>query len=266
MYDYLIGHAVSNVWCTPEQDLQLILQPARITPTNGHVRHMKIGWEIVDLPDTINYYHVYQIGQLHPSIYGILKTYNDWTTLTTLCNDEKMIINIYTANGRQMARFESYFKLTLDGNVLLAVREQLPINDLNSDALFVRFYSNAFYETARSDNNTEIVKTNGCRVKTLNDITLIQKEVRDWRKVGAVDAFVNGVMVNEPSVYTAKVGDLIEYIYDSSVYKTYDLSIYGANGSTFNSTLDSKVKTLLMPEVTPNDWIDYADDIDVYLI
>ena len=266
MYDYLIEHAVANVWCTPEQDLQLILQPARLTPINGHVRHMKIGWEIVDLPDSTNYYHVYQIGQLHPSIYGVLKTYNDWTTLKTLCNDEKMIINIYTANGRQMARFESYFKLTLDGNVLLAVREQLPINDLNNDHLFVRFYSNAFYETARSDNNTEIVKTNGCRVKTLNDITLIQKEVRDWRKVGTVDAFVNGVMVNEPSVYTAKVGDLIEYLYDSSVYKTYDLSIYGANGSTFNSTLDSKVKTLLMPEVTPDNWIDYADDVDIYLI
>ena len=267
MFDYLIGHAVANVWCTPEQDLQLILQPARLTPINGRQRYLKVAWEDVDLPTTTDYYHVYQIGQLPPIIYGIVGSYSDWTDIATICNNETMVINLYTGNGRQIARFDSFFRVLNDGNVLVAIKDQSKINDLNTDSLFIRFYSNAYFASVRSDKTRDIIYVEGKRIKVENDISLILQSVRNYRKMaGAVDVCVNGVIVNEPVITNTKVGDIVEFIYDSSVYKTYDLDVYGVNGSTFVSTLDGRSKTLLMPEVTPDDWIDYADDIDVYLI
>ena len=267
MFDYLIEHAVKNVWCTPEQDLQLILRPARLTPINGITRQIRVGWELVDLPTTHDYYHVYQIGQLAPSLYGIFGSYTTWTSIATICNQETMIINLYTANGHQLARFETFFRLLEDGNVIIAVREQLSINDLNSDQLFVRFYSNAYFSSVRSDATADVIHIGGKRCGNSMDIAEIQQQVRNYMALpGSVDAFVNGVLVKEPSPFNTRIGDIIEYVYDSSVYKTYDLPIYGVNSSTFISELDNSSKSLLMPEVPPDNWIDYADDIDCWVL
>lgn len=42
--DYLLRHAYTNVWCTPDQDKQAIFQLARITPDNGVWTNFTYQW------------------------------------------------------------------------------------------------------------------------------------------------------------------------------------------------------------------------------
>ena len=70
MYDYLVNHALKNVWCTPDQDRQLILQPAKITVTNGVWNNVSLLWNVIKLPLQGVRFHVYQVGQLYPELAG----------------------------------------------------------------------------------------------------------------------------------------------------------------------------------------------------
>ena len=71
VYDYLRDHALKNVWCTPDQDTQVILKLAKITGPGGVKVKAKVLWRDVYLPDTTNVWNIYQIGQAHPLIFGL---------------------------------------------------------------------------------------------------------------------------------------------------------------------------------------------------
>jgi hypothetical protein len=48
----LVTHALKNVWTSPSQDLQYILQPKRITRKEGNYNYVKIVTDVYDLPKT----------------------------------------------------------------------------------------------------------------------------------------------------------------------------------------------------------------------
>ena len=76
--NYLINHAVDNVWCTPGQDNQYVLKPSRVTNTGGAINTYQVNWDTIPLPDRTSYYHIYQIGQLHPDIINLFNIKKEW--------------------------------------------------------------------------------------------------------------------------------------------------------------------------------------------
>ena len=72
MYNYLIDHALENVWCNNEQDNQLIFQAFRVSRPSGHLNDMAIMKRKLDMPEKGKYYHIFQIGQVATSILGLL--------------------------------------------------------------------------------------------------------------------------------------------------------------------------------------------------
>lgn len=265
MYDYLVDHAIKNVWCTPDQDLQAIVKPARLTPINGTWNTVRVLWRNYDLPVRGPRFHVYQIGQLHPMLMGLFETNGEWVSFAKVCGEENLIVDVYAETGVQMPRSEVWFMVTPDRNLIVAVKQQplIPI-DFNNDALFIRVYSNAYFNSDRSDPLNDYIEVNGGTMATAADIIALQNKYELARSLpGAAYAFVNGYRVSAINLFTAKAGDVVEYVYDSSIYKVVDFPI--AELPTFTSELDSNHKYLLHFADNANTGIDYCDDVDVFI-
>lgn len=267
MFDYLVDHALKNVWCTPDQDTQMILQPARITPINGSENYVKVAMESINLPTKRERYHVYQIGQMHPKLMGLFPERNTWRTLAHVCELENLMVDLYVKSGIQFPRVESWLLVTYDKNVLIAVKEQKRIAaDLNNEPLFVRFYSNAYFNSLRSDPAADMIVVRGKATTTTDELLAVQRKYEEYRNLpGATFAFVNGVRHNGISLVNASVGDVVEFVYDSTVMQTIEIPI--SSLQTFDSILDEKRKYLVHPAKESDEGsIEYRDDIDIYLI
>lgn len=272
MFDFIVDYAQKNIWCTPGQDMQSIVQPARITPLGGVWNSVKVQWRTLKLPQQGVRFHVYQIGGLNPQLLGLLGIERRWVTMTEACNKNNLVVDVYAGTGVQMPRYETYYQVTNDKTLVVAVKLQptIPIN-LDTDALYLRFYSNAYYNLAAVNTQREYVQVAGQTCLNTDAILAMQNAFQGIQQQiaagtlpkGEVYAFINGRRVSGIDLFTAKVGDCVEYIYDSSIYEVVDFSI--ANLLTFNSTLDQVYKYLLHYAAAGDHEIDFQDDIDVFL-
>lgn len=265
-YDYLRDHALKNVWCTPEQDNQAIFKLARITPHGGQRITSRVLWKEIDLPNTTDTWHVYQIGGVHPLILGLFPQYDEWVTFSSTCNKQKMIVDIYTTDGVELPRFDTYYRYNLDRNLIVAVKRNAKIPfDFNLDDVYLRVYTNAYFNTLRANQTTDIIHTEGLVPSTTQDILDFQNTFNTYKqKVGAIYSFVNGFRVDNIDLVTVKVGDSVEFLYDSSIYKVIDFKV--GDLMEYPSLLDNKKKYLLHYAGADNGVIDYQDDIDVFVM
>lgn len=265
-YNYLEDYALKNIWCAPAQDRQFIVAPARVTPPGGVWNSVTVGWRTWTLPMQATRMHVFMIGQLTPGLLGLLNS-RKWESITDVMNRQTMVIDLYVDSGVELPRFEAWYMVDPDGNLLVCLRDpQTDIDvDLNTQTLYIRFYSNAFYQSSRNTSNTSQVVSAGSRTTNTDDILALQNQFQSYQsQPGQVYAFVNGYKVSGIDLFTVAVGDVVEYIYDGSVYKVVDFNI--ADLRSFTSIRDTKAKWLLHYAGAMDNQIDYQDDIDVFMV
>lgn len=295
MYEFIRDHAIRNIWCTPDQDKQVIFKPARISRGAGIKNDIRIAWDQYKLPTPNEKYHVYQIGQLHPIIVGLIEEVykwhpspahptvsspgvpeeyyssdNVWFPFDYICNQQNMVADFYIENGLQLPRHTTYAMVTDDKNLVIAVKDQPKIvTNLYLQNFYIRFYSNAFFGSQRSDSFPHEIYVKGRVVTSPVDIVNFNQEINNRINVvkpkGQIFIYINGFLYNELNVINAQAGDIVEYMHDTTVKAVVNIPIAGV--SEFDSTLDLKRKYLLTyPESDVNDLIDFHDDIDFYLV
>ncbi len=267
MYNYLIDQALKSIWCTPNQDKQAIVKPVRLTPAGGAWNSLPVLWDNIKLPQQNIRFHVYQIGQLHPLLMGLFPSHMKWKTIAENCNEQNMVCDIYDESGIQYPRFQTWYMVTRNKNLLIAIKEP-DVNTIKLDFLkpdiYLRVYSNEYFNTIESTALNDFIKVDGKRVRSNADITQYQDKFNQLKALpGHVYGFVNGYKVNELSLLTMRIGDIVEFVYDSSIKAIYDFKIKDLK--TFVSELDDTRKYLLHYPGKTN-IIDYQDDIDVFLI
>lgn len=266
MFDNLVDHALKNVWCAPRQDQQMIVRPAKLTGYGGAWNTAQVLWRRLALPIAGVRFHVYQIGQLHPGLMGLFAAGAGWTKLSTACNAENLIADLYNADGIQFPRGMAWYMVTPDNDLIFAlqVTDLIPI-DFNTEALFIRLYSNAFFDSNEGAEGGRRIEVEGGVVGSTEDILALQGKYNTAAaKPGKAYAFVNGYLVDAIDLINVKIGDVAEYVYDPSVYKVVDFPI--AELDSFVSSLDNKHKYLLhYPGSSPRG-IDFHDDIDVFIV
>jgi len=265
MFDFIKNHAIENVWCTPDQDTQLIIEPARITPPTGALSTYRVLQKKIDLPDRISYWNLYQIGQLHPLIMGMFPKVGTWVSFAETCNAQKMICDIYVNTGIELPRFETFYMYTNDRDLIVAVKKNTRIPfDFVKDKIFIRVYSNEYFNSVESDAVIDKVVVAGKRIKVMQDIVDFQIQTLPLNSLsGLTYCFINGFKVTSIDLSNTFIGDVIEVVYDSSIIKTIDFNIQEL--STFESALDAKIKYLLH-YLGNDDTIQFYDDIDFFLI
>lgn len=263
--DYLIQHARDNVWCTPDQDFQVILAPARISPPQGIRNNIRVLWTMVNLPTKTDWYHVYQVGEITPKLLGLLGTANTWISLQEHANKEWVLSDVYTKTGIQFPRFETYVLRTKDNNVLIAVKDQPVLGNISKQTIYIRFYSNAFFSRASKVDGVDGIQVRGTKI--LNSVHLMQFQGgfrNSLKRKGHTYVFINGYLRHDVNVSTVKIGDIVEFVWDSSIKRIVELPINQI--PTYLSTLDQKEKYLIHPDGEIGETIEYRDDVDFFLI
>lgn len=265
MRETLVGHAIKNVWCAPRQDRQFILELAKVTPFLGSRKTVKVIWDTIELPEPESYYHVYQIGQNYPDNFGLEGLSDKWTNLATLCSQTLLLVDLYTDSGLHFPLTDSWVRVTRDANLIVAVRLQPSIADLDKNALYMRFYSNAYFESVQSQSGVDKIAVVGGRIRDMDHYSQLQNAYYQHRalKPGHCYAFFNGYLVNDLLPDQWKRGDVFEFVYDSSIYRIVEWDINKL--VTYDSLIDKKRKYLLHPSKRAGQQIDYRDDIDFWL-
>lgn len=266
MSDYLIDHALKNVWCTPDQDNQVIIKPARISPYAGVFGSWKVLWTSMRLPVAGARFHLFQIGQVHPHVLNLFPSLEQWTTLADSSMRNKTICDLYTVDGLQLPRTETWYRVTEERNVIVAIKEnkKIPIH-FNEDPLYIRVYNNQYFNSQRAHVDQETIYIAGGTLTSTEQLLALQSDFEAHKQLaGGVYCFRNGYKIKEISLLTCQVGDVVEFVHDTSIEKVIDFKLSGL--STFDSVLDTKGKYLLHYAGGLGETIDFYDDLDVFLI
>lgn len=271
MYNYLLDHAVKNVWCNNEQDSQFVIAAHKITPNVGVMNAFKLMNKNVKTPVPKKIYHIYQIGQLNPSLIGLLRRkpswlQEEWISFTEAMNSLKLFANLYTVQGLELPRYKSYYMFSNDKDLIIAIEEDLryPVN-YASEPVFLRVYTNAYYNSMRSDANVDQIFSYGLSIRNTQDIIDMQVLTASYlNKPGYVYCYRNGLKIPTITIGTISIGDSVEFIYDSSVKRVVTFTISDLHN--FSSELDYCYKYLLHYNFPVNDTIEYQDDIDIHVL
>lgn len=263
--DFLINHAYSNVWCAPEQDRQHRFAPARISPPIGVRGSTDLIWSRYNLPTQGDWYHLYQIGPIIYANLGLTLENLVWTSAGNMMNKERMVIDVYTESGRMVPRERVFLFATPDGNLSVAVRDTKIIGDFGAETLYFRFYSNAFFEKGDENDPQEGIEYKYYVPATTDAIATVSKVYRDMlARSGKTYAFINGWKVQNINIATVKRGDMVELVRDSSIREILEIPVTSL--PVFLSTLDSQNKYLIHQLVKRDAYVDYKDDLDIFLI
>lgn len=265
MLDFLVDHAVRNVWCTPDQDKQYIFKPQKVANPHGVINRVVVMNRSHNLPTMSEKYQVYQIGHYHPELIGLTETYIEkWVCLKDIANHKKLLANIYTDLGIELLREDCFYLWTNEKALLLAIKDNRKIVNLYSEEIYLRVYTNAYYK--RSDINTDArLLIEFYSPITVNDILIAQNRFIYLSSLeGHTYVIVNGLYNEKLDLFTVKPGDRLEIVHDASVKEILDFKL--ADLKTFMSTRDKSSKYLIHPNKDGENLIDYMDDIDVYLI
>jgi len=267
MSNFLAVHGTKNVWCTPDQDYQHIFQVARITRDLGVSRTCAVEWQTLPLPTATDVFHVYSIGQIHPRQLGLATKQKVWHRVDQLAGLEGITINFYHKDGFEFPRHLAYVMVMGDRNVIVALRQMDVLKSRYVKPLYVRFYSNAYYGSQRSDGKSETIACKGyTHWGSTQDLVTFQNLRNTFKaREGKTLTFHNGYYVDDVQPGRMVLGDEAEFFYDASMRRQVILKVKDLK--TFDSTIDRKRKFLIYRDKTNADsWIDYRDDIDIYLV
>lgn len=264
MSSYLIEHAQKNVWCTPDQDHQFLFKPARLTP-NGHARNRAVvEWDTIELPSRERY-HVYQIGQLSPYIPKLLPDSEVWYSAAFAVSNLNIIIDVYDSIGREIDKSKVFVRKTKTRNLIVTILNDHSVTRLEENDIFIRFYSNDYFNSERSDPTVDKTYSESMVVTTRSSIIKFQNKVRaiSENNEGHVYLFHNGWIVDKYNPDIVTEGDTLELVLDTTIkhVENYELS----NIKTFVSKLDRLRKYLIYRPKAVSDSIEYIDDVDIWI-
>lgn len=264
----LVQHAVTHVWCNPQQDRQYVFKPARLTPPQGARLRYALLKTWMALPTTHDVYHLFQIGYCPDEIIHLAREEDGttpWTCIKDWINASTVYIECYTADGRQLPKDSLYYALVEDDNLILAVKALTSFDGAYGQTLYVRFYQNAFYRSVRSDGIAIPLYTEGLYCQRSTDMLEFQQRYETYLlKAGLVSAYINGWWTPRLSLTTMQLGDYVEYVYDSSVFETIEYRLDSL--PLFDSTVDTVRKYLIHTPKVEQPVIQYHDDMDIYLV
>ena len=265
--DYLTKLAIENIWCSPKQDMQVLLHPARLTDHHGAIGEHELGLgRIIPLPDKINRWYIYQVGGTHPVAFNLFAKCYTWVKIIETIEAKSMFVDLYTNSGYHLPLGESYYSWTADGNLIIAIKaSQAPIQvNLKKEDIYLRVYSPAYFQTAEGASITEKIKTISIRVENNTHKAALDSFYSQYsQKKGHLFIYHNGYKLYSYSSSAVAVGDIVEMIFDSSVKKIIKLKI--GNLQPFESEMDKKLKYIVHYEADDPGCIDYQDDIDFYV-
>lgn len=291
--NYVVQHALDNVWAEDIQDQDYYIRPTRITPNGGSLRYAEVGMANLALPNSKiegsrTFYHVYQIGQIPTHVLGVDIVENKWVQIDKIAKDMECYVNVCLDNGHVVPRSKCFLlRMWPTKNVVLAVEntpgasygytkeidpftnslKQVP-STLNNQELFISFYTNArIFATDRRDDavnaDNQMYFETGffdsgalARIKANKNNSQVPQ---GWFVINGLIANYNHVVNNFSSLQNKEISIYRdETIKKIAYFRLQDIP-------TFISKKDNNVKKYIVNLPTPEDELVFHDDVEYFL-
>lgn len=265
--DYLVHHALENVWCHPMEDEQSSVLLARLTGTNGVKGEVDVFHDRFALPTPKDDYHVYMLGGNHPAQFTLIPTYSEWVNMKMWCAQNQLIVYFYTLSGKIFPLTDAWVLREEDDNLIFAIRNNPNIDDLNMNHLYVKFYHNEYWNRVTDLAPIDQILISGGVVDQVDYVETLGHNSR-IKAGGKKKVFHNGKLTFHPRLDFPQ-GDVVELMFDNSQLRGHHWKV--SELPSFQSKLDNTQKYLLhLPKLSDSnryrDQVLYHDDMDIFLV
>lgn len=264
--NYLVEHAYNHVWCSPEQDKQFVVAPARVTERRGVKGGLWLHGRYIRTPDTTKVFHVFTFGALPPSYVGMITKREAWIRADVHMQATSLLIELYHNNGVHLPLFNVWFLFTRDNDLVICIENHRAFTSVRNTQIFTRWRSNAWFDGVNGIGYNDGIRTNWHEFAGQN--AAFQTFLQSWnnakaRPMGHAYAFVNGIKVREIQAAHLKSGDVVWWVWDGSIKEVTEIAV--KDFAAFYSDLDLANKFLYF-RAGLGDTIDYRDDVDFYVL
>lgn len=263
MRTWLIKHALNNVWAKPNIDAQTVCALVRLSSPSLDRVLVNLEGENVWLPTDSDNYGVYDLGSFHPRR-GILNIdfWEGWVTLENLVNRTGASFVFYNIDGVLLPSKYVYIKRTQSDRFIVAIKEDSRFVSLKHDAIYCKLYDHYALknEPQESYKGVRIVTSEVADAYVSHN--LITAYHQRLIENPYAQAWVNGILVTEPTVSDVPPGSYFEVIDDDTVFELHTFRV--GDLAAFHSELD-KVKKYLL-HIPKGGEFAYHDDVELYIV
>lgn len=296
MSQALVQHAQRNVWSEPSQDFQYNINLARLTPKGGVIYSQEVLWHLVLVPEhgtlSRKWFHIYQIGQIPPKLFGLTLKTDNWIPLVELCESQSMLVDIYFESGAIVPRNKVWVMVDFSRNVTVAIHHDKTIDygidnsidrytgiakdtkiTLDNSKVIIRFYANAHFSNISfrdlAVNPNKPIQFNYKLVNNQRDydefIIKCDLITKSFSGHGKGTYYTDGFITSFPRGYKEDLnGKLLGFYWDESF--KFDKMFKISELEAFTSELDFNRQKYLLLTDEVYDIVDFQDDIDVYVV
>ena len=264
--EFLYTEAIKKIWINPHGDRNAIFRMVRLTRPQGTVNTLVLPYDNIELPMAGKRYVIFELGGVDPEKIGIDLTgpMLGWIPIAYLSSTMQVFITIF-CQGRMASLDGCYFQITDNKNIIIALDYSinLPVLILN-DTIYIRFYSNIYYETGTNVNKQVLTGT------FLND-TGFSSYISFANLISSITAFIgvnpflylNGLYLPDglPPHTALSISDRIDYTFDPLIIIRDIVKIDEMD--SFTSTIDATNKVIASVELITNNV--YVDDMEFYI-
>jgi hypothetical protein len=272
MFTPAFEFAASNIYKAVSQDSQFHVKlikanqvPARVEASFYQIRKR--------LPDDINNYYTYIVGQINTSMFNLLDQEHHWYRDTWInfkddINNRKINIMLYNQYGLVVPREYCWYTFIDESSLCICVKVDSSFRlKYDYDSIkYLRVYSNAYFNTNEFNSlpNKIGLVCNGQWVLNNVDKANLQSTINTLKSNGGdVIVYVNGYYYDHVDLLIEN-NSYVEYLYDQSIIskKTYPINSL----RSFTSELDNCNKYLIYTDDLPINYMQFFDDYDFFVV
>lgn len=266
---YLEAFAIANYWSNPRVESNLVWKPSKLTNSLAQRNSIKYQGYTIDLPDRTSRWHILTMhaNQIPRNFF----TYDPnrlqyWNNLADLATDYNSQITFYDNSGRVYPNSLIHVRVLYTGLLVFAVyAESLGSFTLTAEDLKVHFYNN------KSDVDIQV---QGVHYKSATDLISWISQLRQYQAMkGYTTIYVNGMFRRDVSAADVKVGDYLEFQYDSSVLYTREMNVLELNSFTDDTDPEKELEYYLVMNWENDDntnlnpsMLHYKNDLSIFVL
>lgn len=264
--------AIDKIYCAPSQDRQYCFALARVNNPDFPVKRFATIYGLrKNLPNMIDAFHVFVVGNLNPTFLNLLKQKREWfkdvwINVNEDINIRNYIFQMYNSDGVVFPRQHIYYSFIDESSIAVAIPSTDNLKrhfDVKSFS-YLRFYSNSYFSTDEY-NSLPVkygIKCELAFVETNTDKVALQQKIKKYElQGGKALVYVDGYITDNLNLNIAN-NSYVEFLYDQSIISKEKFNINSLR--TFESTKDNKLKYLLFRDKIINR-IQYDDDNEIYI-
>lgn len=263
--DFLYENAVKDVWVNPHGDRNVMFKANMISRHSGVVNTLILPYDEIEMPISGTRYTVYELGGVVPEKIGIDVPLPGWVSLDALSHQAQVYITIFS-RGRMASLTGAYIQILPSKTVIIAIDYSINNRVLSlKDDMYVRFYSNIYYEHSGAINKR---LTNGTYINQTDNVgayLVFSNLINSIRvAIGVLPLiYLNGLYLPDgvPNFNKLVSGDRIDYIVDPLIMNVDAVRI--EDMEAYTSILDQAFKMIVSLDSNYNNI--YVDDMEFYI-